>query len=140
MIRSISILMVLTPVSVFCQNIYVNGIDVSSAINQHLEKVDIHIDERGDVFITAPNYEVHEEVSYRPLNKAPADSATLLHQTAKELPPVPKEAKIDVKTPEQPRPTTAPVAVPTAPATEPIASQPSTPAAQAASKPESPAP
>jgi hypothetical protein len=51
------------------RNLYLNGVDISSAKSQELKNVDVTINERGDIFIIAPHYQVHEEDSYVPLSK-----------------------------------------------------------------------
>jgi len=60
----------------FARSVFLNGKDVSSAVGKKLEGVNISIAENGDVFISAPQYQVLEEVSYVPLG-----------QDRKELPP-----------------------------------------------------
>lgn len=49
------------------RTIFVNGRDVSSVRGQTLKNVDVIIDEKGDVVITAPNYQVKEQELFRPL-------------------------------------------------------------------------
>src|ERR1700733_2191360 len=49
-------------------SMYLNGIDISSALNQDMKSVDVHIDERGNIFITAPHYYVNEAESFIPLS------------------------------------------------------------------------
>lgn len=51
------------------RSIYLNGTDISSARSQELKGVDLVINEKGDVFIIAPQYQVNEEDSYIPLSK-----------------------------------------------------------------------
>lgn len=51
------------------RSIFLNGTDISSARNQELKNVDIHINENGDLFIVAPHYQVNEEDTYVPLSK-----------------------------------------------------------------------
>jgi hypothetical protein len=48
---------------------FLNGIDISGAKNQHLKNVDVMINERGDIFIIAPHYQVSEEDTYVPLSR-----------------------------------------------------------------------
>ena len=52
------------------RNIFLNGVDISSTRGQLLESVTIQIDDKGDLFINAPNYVVQEEDNYVPLTKA----------------------------------------------------------------------
>ena len=51
------------------RNVYLNGVDISAARTQELKKVDIVINERGDVYIIAPHYQVNEEDTYIPLSR-----------------------------------------------------------------------
>ncbi len=53
----------------YSRSIYLNGTDISSAINQELKNVDIKISKNGDLFIHAPHYQVNEENTYTPLSK-----------------------------------------------------------------------
>ena len=50
------------------RTIYMNGIDISSARNQDLRNVHIKIDEYGNLFVTAPHYQVTEEETFTPLS------------------------------------------------------------------------
>ncbi len=49
------------------RNIFLNGKDVSTVRNQTLKNVDVHIDDKGDIVITATHYQVKEQEHYRPL-------------------------------------------------------------------------
>jgi hypothetical protein len=51
--------------------VYLNGKDVSSARNQQLKRVDIRLDEDGNIFIEAPHYQINEEKTYAPLRTKP---------------------------------------------------------------------
>ena len=51
----------------WARNIFLNGVDISSTRGQLLENVTIQIDDKGDLFINAPNYVVQEEENYVPL-------------------------------------------------------------------------
>lgn len=53
----------------FGKNIYLNGIDISGARGQVMQNVNIHINENGDIMITAPHYQVNEEDNYMPLSR-----------------------------------------------------------------------
>ena len=56
------------------RHVYVNGTDVSSARHAIIEGAHVRIDGKGNIFITAPHYQVHEESLYIPLsswNKGP---------------------------------------------------------------------
>jgi hypothetical protein len=46
-----------------------NGTDISSARSQELKGVDLVINDKGDIFINAPNYQVNDEDTYVPLSK-----------------------------------------------------------------------
>jgi hypothetical protein len=59
----------LTPSAAGVRNVYLNGVDISSARSQDLKGVDLHINETGDIFIIAPHYQVNEEDTYVPLSK-----------------------------------------------------------------------
>lgn len=52
------------------RNLFLNGKDISSARGQKLEKVSIFISDSGDVFITAPQYQVYEEKTFVPISPA----------------------------------------------------------------------
>tara|TARA_B100001059_G_C17259468_1_gene298197 strand:+ start:122 stop:496 length:375 start_codon:yes stop_codon:yes gene_type:complete len=54
----------------FARNIFLNGKDISSATGQKLDKVNVFISENGDIFITAPQYQVYQEKTFVPLAKA----------------------------------------------------------------------
>tara|TARA_B100001094_G_C18142711_1_gene778841 strand:+ start:1382 stop:1726 length:345 start_codon:yes stop_codon:yes gene_type:complete len=51
------------------RNIYLNGIDISSARHEQLESVTIKIDGQGNIYISAPHYQVNEENTYIPLSR-----------------------------------------------------------------------
>src|SRR4051812_24249722 len=51
------------------RSVYLNGTDISSARSQELKGVDLVINEKGDIFIIAPHYQVNEEDTYVPLSK-----------------------------------------------------------------------
>ncbi len=50
------------------RKVYINGTDISGAREQVLKKVDVRISDSGDIFITAPHYQVYEEDSFTPLS------------------------------------------------------------------------
>ena len=50
------------------RNVYLNGMDISSTRNQKLEKVNLMIDENGQIFIEAEHYQVQEKTSYKPIS------------------------------------------------------------------------
>lgn len=51
------------------RSVYLNGIDISSVRNQSLSQVDIKVDEKGNLYIVAPQYEVQQESTFVPLGK-----------------------------------------------------------------------
>lgn len=54
------------------RQVFLNGVDISSAINQELEGAVVRIDERGNIFLSAPQYQVHEEETFVPLARQKA--------------------------------------------------------------------
>ena len=50
------------------RRIFINGTDISSARDQFVKNVDVRISESGDVYITAPHYQVHQEETFTPLS------------------------------------------------------------------------
>ncbi|MEI8025872.1 MAG: hypothetical protein WCI18_05965 [Pseudomonadota bacterium] len=69
------------------RNIFLNGKDVSSATGKKLEGVNISIAENGDVYISAPQYQVLEEVSYTPLGQGSKDTkAAALPESRSRIP------------------------------------------------------
>ena len=67
------------------RSIYLNGIDISGSQNQDLRKVDILINEKGDIYITAPQYEVYEEDHYLPLSTFLRSHNNPEHRTLQQL-------------------------------------------------------
>ena len=49
--------------------LFLNGTDITGIKNQDVQQVDIHIDEHGDIYISAPHYSVTEQASYLPLGQ-----------------------------------------------------------------------
>jgi hypothetical protein len=62
------------------RSVFLNGIDISSARSQELKNVDIVINEQGDLFISAPHYQVNEEDTYVPLSKYVQGANAPVHQ------------------------------------------------------------
>jgi hypothetical protein len=58
------------------RNIFLNGKDISSAKGQKLDKVNVFISENGDIFITAPQYQVFEEKTFVPIAKSKSSPPT----------------------------------------------------------------
>ena len=73
------------------RNIYLNGVDISSARSQELKNVDLVINEKGDLFIVAPHYQVNEEDTYVPLSKYAQGMNAPKHQPMRKLEPVPEK-------------------------------------------------
>lgn len=59
----------------FARNIFLNGVDVSSSRSQELRNVQVRINEKGDIFISAPHYQVTEEDFFTPLSRLAAPQA-----------------------------------------------------------------
>ena len=73
-------LIYLAPGVAFGRSVYLNGIDISSAVTQDVKNVDVRIDERGDIFIFAPHYQVNEEDAYTPLSRQKPKTAIPEHK------------------------------------------------------------
>jgi hypothetical protein len=50
------------------RSVFMNGVDVSSSRNEDLRNVHLRIDEHGNIFITAPHYQVTESETFTPLS------------------------------------------------------------------------
>lgn len=57
------------------RDILLNGQDISSARNQEMKGVNLRIDDKGNIFVDAPHYKVHEEDTYAPLGRFIRDAA-----------------------------------------------------------------
>jgi hypothetical protein len=94
-VRAYALLIILPPFAAtlamtsgaFARNVYLNGVDISNAQSQELIGVNVQINEKGDVFIIAPHYQVNEEDTYMPLSSAKPvqNSAPPKHQKPREL-------------------------------------------------------
>jgi len=69
-----------------------NGVDISSARNQDLRNVHIRIDEYGNVFITAPHYQISEQETFTPLSSYKHSGVQMEHRPAEPLPASTAEA------------------------------------------------
>ena len=67
------------------RSIFLNGVDISGSQNQELKKVDIMINEKGDIYITAPQYEVYEEDHYLPLSSYLRNESKPEHSALQQL-------------------------------------------------------
>jgi hypothetical protein len=77
------------------RNLYLNGVDISSAKSQELKNVDVTINERGDIFIIAPHYQVHEEDSYVPLSKYVQSMSAPQHKAPQPIAAGTQAAKLE---------------------------------------------
>lgn len=112
------------------RSIYMNGVDVSSSRNQDMRNVHVKIDEYGNIFITAPHYQVSEEDTFTPLSSYKYAPAQPAHVPPQELPPMVSKS-LDSRPQAGDSALAAPVpVVPTPRATEtPRANSPDQPAA-----------
>jgi hypothetical protein len=67
------------------RSIYVNGVDISSARNHDMRNVQVKISDNGDIYISAPQYQVIEEETFMPLSAYSAKGTTPVHRAAQEL-------------------------------------------------------
>ena len=79
-------LLIMVAPELMARNIYMNGIDISSARHQALSNVSIRIDGDGNVFIEAPHYQVHEENTFIPLSSWNREVGAPAHQPAGAMP------------------------------------------------------
>jgi hypothetical protein len=81
------------PVTSGNRSIYLNGIDISSARNQDLRNVHIKISDGGDIYISAPQYQVTEEETFLPLSSYTSKSPLPEHKApqAMSAPKLPSE-------------------------------------------------
>jgi hypothetical protein len=56
------------PLTSGTRSLYLNGIDISSARSQDLRNVHVKISEDGDIYISAPQYQVTEDETFLPLS------------------------------------------------------------------------
>lgn len=73
------------------RSVYLNGTDISSARSQEMRGVDIVINEKGDILIQAPQYQVNEEDTYVPLTKFVQGMNAPKHQPMQAVQPVAAE-------------------------------------------------
>lgn len=50
------------------RSVFMNGVDISSSRGEDLRNVHLRIDEHGNIFITAPHYQVTESETFTPLS------------------------------------------------------------------------
>ena len=109
------------------RSIYLNGVDISSARNQDLRNVQVKVADNGDLYISAPQYQVTEEETFMPLSSYSGRSGAPTHKPPQELNSnnIPKTAKV---APEADAPAAPAGATPSAPAS-------ATPSAPASASP-----
>ncbi len=66
------------------RSVYMNGVDISSARNQDLRNVHLRVDEHGNLFITAPHYQVTEEETFTPLSSYKHSEKQIEHKLPQE--------------------------------------------------------
>ena len=113
--RELSSFPVRMPSTIPNRSIYLNGVDISSARNQDLRNVQVKVGDNGDIYISAPQYQVTEEETFMPLSSYSGRSGTPAHRAPQELngPNTQKTAKV---VPEAEAAAPATPAVPAAPA------------------------
>jgi len=73
------------PITTPNRSIFLNGIDISSARSQDLRNVHIKISETGDIFISAPQYQVTEEETFLPLSSYTTKQVTPEHKSPQAM-------------------------------------------------------
>jgi hypothetical protein len=73
------------PVTTPNRSVYLNGVDISSARNQDLRNVHIKITENGDIFVSAPQYQVTEEETFMPLSSYSSKNGAPEHKPPQSL-------------------------------------------------------
>jgi hypothetical protein len=68
------------------RSVFLNGQDISSARNEELRNVHVKISENGDLFISAPQYQVTESETFMPLSPHSANkTAPIEHRPPQPL-------------------------------------------------------
>ena len=70
----------------FTRSIYLNGVDISGAFSQKLQKVNLRIDEKGDIYIAAPHYQAFEADHYLPVSNYLKSLQTPVQQKPAPIP------------------------------------------------------
>lgn len=70
--RTLTLAVMLVAGAAFATDVYVNGTNIEGLTNHSFEKVNVRIDEKGDVHIDAPGYSV-KRVNAGPEKAAPAE-------------------------------------------------------------------
>ena len=78
----------------FARNVFLNGVDVSSSRSQELRNVQVRINEKGDIFISAPHYQVTEEDFFTPLSRVATPPQASQNSGSPELAVAPVSAGV----------------------------------------------
>ena len=100
------------------RSIYLNGIDISSARNQDLRNVHVKISENGDIYISAPQYQVTEEETFLPLSSYTSKSPLPEHKAPQAM-NAPKSPS-DMADQASSKPSTEPASVSANPPSSPV--------------------
>lgn len=73
------------PITSGNRSVYINGIDISSARSQDLRNVHVKISDTGDVYISAPQYQVTEEETFLPLSTYTSKSPLPEHKAPQAM-------------------------------------------------------
>jgi hypothetical protein len=101
-------MLLLNPCEAAARSIFLNGADVSGVRNQSMNDVSVHIDDLGNVMISAPQYKIHDRSRYHPINKQnkPTHQTSAIsadaHGTVHALPSHPEKgavAEVNVEVP-----------------------------------------
>lgn len=76
--RTLILAVVLVAATALATDVYINGTNVEGLTGQSFEKVNVRIDEKGDVYIDAPGYSV-KRVSVGPEKAPPAEGRITMH-------------------------------------------------------------
>lgn len=68
------------------RSVYMNGVDISSTRSQDVRNVHVKIDEYGNIFITAPHYQVTEQETFTPLSSYKHSANQMEHKPAQQMP------------------------------------------------------
>ena len=81
----ILLMILLFPSFVEARSIFVNGVDITGAVEQTLREVTVYIDKNGDVLITAPQYRVLAKESVKPLGEKPERRRLPKHRSPEKM-------------------------------------------------------
>ncbi len=91
-----------TTPAALARNIFLNGVDVSSSRSQELRNVQVRINEKGDLFISAPHYQVTEEDFFTPLSRLGTPAQASQNSASSELAVAPSAPAAAVSAPAAP--------------------------------------